>query len=336
MSNVSQWSTTAASNNSAAPDGAPEGMAPSGVNDTIRENMAANARWYTQIKGSLVTTGSADSYVLSTGSSHAALADIGLIVAEINVTNTGATTLNVDTLGAKSVVKADGTALAAGDLTAAGIYAFAYESNNDRFILIGGGLRDVVSDTTPQLGGNLDVNGNEITSASDGDVTIHPNGTGGVNLYGEVLKPEQPGFLVYLGTDQSNATGTGATGVVKVQYDTEVFDNGADFDSTTNYRFTAPVTGKYSLNVLTYITGITSAADDAIVSINTSNRTYTRSWNDTNDMPSVFSGGFGMVVDMDVNDTAHIEVRIRGEASDVCDILAGSGPINAFSGWLVG
>lgn len=41
MGDVSSWSTTAGNNNSASPDGAPEGMAPSGVNNTIRENMRA-------------------------------------------------------------------------------------------------------------------------------------------------------------------------------------------------------------------------------------------------------------------------------------------------------
>ena len=41
---------------------------------------------------------------------------------------------------------------------------------------------DVVGDTSPQLGGNLDVNGNSITSASNGHVVIAPNGTGDVQL----------------------------------------------------------------------------------------------------------------------------------------------------------
>jgi hypothetical protein len=44
------------------------------------------------------------------------------------------------------------------------------------------GIDEVVEDTTPQLGGDLDVNGNEITSASNGDVTINPNGTGDIVL----------------------------------------------------------------------------------------------------------------------------------------------------------
>lgn len=46
MSNISAWSATAASNNATPPDGAPEGMSASGVNDCIRENMAAVRRWY--------------------------------------------------------------------------------------------------------------------------------------------------------------------------------------------------------------------------------------------------------------------------------------------------
>lgn len=43
-------------------------------------------------------------------------------------------------------------------------------------------LSDVVSDTTPQLGGSLDVNGNKIVSTSNGNIDIEPNGTGNVLL----------------------------------------------------------------------------------------------------------------------------------------------------------
>lgn len=45
MSNISAWSETAANNNAAAPNGFPEGMAPSGVNDGCREIMGAVRRW---------------------------------------------------------------------------------------------------------------------------------------------------------------------------------------------------------------------------------------------------------------------------------------------------
>jgi len=57
-------------------------------------------------------------------------------------------------------------------------------------------ITDVVGDTTPQLGGALDVNGNSIVSVSNGDINLTPDGTGTVNLnktvdvtYGNVSFP---------------------------------------------------------------------------------------------------------------------------------------------------
>lgn len=46
------------------------------------------------------------------------------------------------------------------------------------------GAPDIVLDTTPQLGGNLDVNGNQITSTANGNVSIAPNGTGVLEVRG--------------------------------------------------------------------------------------------------------------------------------------------------------
>ena len=50
----------------------------------------------------------------------------------------------------------------------------------------GGGLSQIVGDTTPQLGGDLDVNGNAIVSVSNGNIALTPNGTGVVRLDGNV------------------------------------------------------------------------------------------------------------------------------------------------------
>lgn len=44
------------------------------------------------------------------------------------------------------------------------------------------GISNVVEDTTPQLGGSLDVNGQSIVSVSNGNITIAPNGTGNIQL----------------------------------------------------------------------------------------------------------------------------------------------------------
>ena len=43
-------------------------------------------------------------------------------------------------------------------------------------------LTDIIQDTTPQLGGNLDVNGYDIISTSNGNIDLSPNGTGIVNV----------------------------------------------------------------------------------------------------------------------------------------------------------
>jgi hypothetical protein len=47
-------------------------------------------------------------------------------------------------------------------------------------------LANVVEDTTPQLGGSLDVNGQSIVSVSNGNITLAPNGTGKVIISGEL------------------------------------------------------------------------------------------------------------------------------------------------------
>ena len=46
MANIETWSTTAALNNSASPNGWPENMSSAGLNDSARELMAAAKRWY--------------------------------------------------------------------------------------------------------------------------------------------------------------------------------------------------------------------------------------------------------------------------------------------------
>jgi len=48
----------------------------------------------------------------------------------------------------------------------------------------GAALSNVVEDTTPQLGGSLDVNGEDIVSVSNGNITLTPNGTGVVRVDG--------------------------------------------------------------------------------------------------------------------------------------------------------
>ena len=50
------------------------------------------------------------------------------------------------------------------------------------------GISNVVEDTTPQLGGNLDVNGNDIVTISNGNIELDPNGSGLVVFKGNSTK----------------------------------------------------------------------------------------------------------------------------------------------------
>ena len=62
------------------------------------------------------------------------------------------------------------------------------------------GFAHLSHDSSPQLGGDLDVNGNKIVSASDGDIVIDPNGTGAIILKSDDVRLE--------GTDTSVEVGT--------------------------------------------------------------------------------------------------------------------------------
>ena len=70
------------------------------------------------------------------------------------------------------------------------IYATANDGTNPDIVDtgFGSGISAVVDDTTPQLGGDLDVNGNDIVSVSNADISIIPNGTGDVNLGADTVQ----------------------------------------------------------------------------------------------------------------------------------------------------
>ena len=61
------------------------------------------------------------------------------------------------------------------------VFATANDGTNPDIIEVQTG-GDVVDDTSPQLGGDLDVNGNKIVSTSNGNIELEPNGTGDVIL----------------------------------------------------------------------------------------------------------------------------------------------------------
>jgi hypothetical protein len=93
------WNETDASNNTAAPDGAPEGMATAGVNDVIRADRGAIKRWYNQTIPKL-TGGTSTAFTLTYGVAPTALAHGMTHLVQFNQACGASPTLNVNGLGA--------------------------------------------------------------------------------------------------------------------------------------------------------------------------------------------------------------------------------------------
>jgi hypothetical protein len=68
------------------------------------------------------------------------------------------------------------------------------------------GISAVISDTTPSLGGNLNVNGNQIVSSSNGNIVIAPNGTGIIRA-DKSIQVQAQGELRLADSDSSNYVG---------------------------------------------------------------------------------------------------------------------------------
>jgi hypothetical protein len=70
------------------------------------------------------------------------------------------------------------------------VFAAADDGTNPNIktLAIGTGIAAVVDDTTPQLGGDLDMNGNDIVTTSNANIDLNPNGSGVVNLVGNATR----------------------------------------------------------------------------------------------------------------------------------------------------
>lgn len=133
---TSDWSATASSNNATPPNGWPENMDFSKVNDTARENMAALKRWYNDISGVNTTGGTATAYTLAADRTIASYAAGQVFCFYVNAANTGSATLNVDSVGAKTIKKHHDVNLAPGDLETDQICVVAYKATEDVFQLL--------------------------------------------------------------------------------------------------------------------------------------------------------------------------------------------------------
>jgi microcystin-dependent protein len=137
------WSQTASSNASASSAiNWAEGQAPSSVNDSARAMMAETAKYRDDIAGGITTGGTATAYTVSSFQSFDTLAHLaGQKIAFVpHATNTNAVgvdvTLNVDSLGAKSIRMAPGIALPNGTLVLGTPYIVSYNNSDAVFYLM--------------------------------------------------------------------------------------------------------------------------------------------------------------------------------------------------------
>jgi hypothetical protein len=135
MANIYDWSTTPGSNATIGSIDWSEGQFPSTVNNSARQEMAHVAAWRNFLGGAKISA-SANTMTLTSGMTITAYAQGMMFSFECGAANTTAVTLNVDSVGAKAVVKNYNDPLSAGDLVAGGIYLVAYEATADNFQLI--------------------------------------------------------------------------------------------------------------------------------------------------------------------------------------------------------
>ena len=193
MAEVKDLSTTDASNTARFP----ENQAPSTVNNGARALEGMLARFYADTNGSISTSGSSSAYVLAASRTISTIAAGDAFVFKANHASTGATTIAIDGLATKSIKKFNDQAIAANDIESGSICHIVYDGTNFQLIsslATGAGIASVVADTTPQLGGQLDVNGNAL-----GDGTL------------ELLKFSETGSAVNEFTIANAATGAGPT-----------------------------------------------------------------------------------------------------------------------------
>ena len=162
--------------------------------------------------------------------------------------------------------------------------------------------------------------------SAGGNVTT-PNGIK-VSSIGAVTKPYQPAFLAKLSSQQANIA---INTVVTLLFATEVFDQNADYDNST-YTFTAPVTGRYQLNVNVLVTSIDYDAGYYQVQLTTSNRIYYHTFDPDfgGKDYTYFNQDFSVLADMDASDTVKVNIYQANGAAQT-DIDA----VSTFSGFLV-
>ena len=163
------------------------GSIPSAINTSSGNNINTVANAITNVTTLGTTANVANMATLSASGVVANIASVAGAVSNVNTVATNLTGINSFAERYRVASSAPTSSLDAGDLYFNTTTNSLNYYNGSAFVaVVAGAMTSLLVDSTPQLGGNLDVNGNSIVSASNGDITIAPNGSGEINLNGTV------------------------------------------------------------------------------------------------------------------------------------------------------
>ena len=142
-----------------------------------------------------------------------------------------------------------------------------------------------------------------------------------IDANGHVTKSSQPAVHAYVATTQSNI----GTGITTVALDAEIYDVNSDFN-TSNYTFTAPVTGKYLVTMNLVMTDVDTAFHWIYLVGVSSNRNYYLNQIDARMLvqDGIWSWIGSSLVDMDANDTFIMRTRSSAHGAAQMDIAGGT------------
>lgn len=115
--------------------------------------------------------------------------DLNTILSAINTSNSGSSRPSSAVSGTFWLDTTSSTAPILKFFDGSDDITFATFNTTANTVNVSDSATDVVGDTSPQLGGNLDVNGNSIVSTSNADINITPNGTGRT-VFGTAVQPK--------------------------------------------------------------------------------------------------------------------------------------------------
>jgi hypothetical protein len=140
---ASNWNEADAGNGAPVPDGAPEGMAPSGVNDVLRAHQGAVKRWYNwtvpKLTAGTISGGVCTAYTLTYGVAPGALVDGMVHEVRFHAPNGSNAILNVNALGSLPLYsyQGDGWAqVSAGVINADAISRVSYNALAGAYFLL--------------------------------------------------------------------------------------------------------------------------------------------------------------------------------------------------------